>query len=246
MIQYHIVLSDDVKHCVLQYCFAFWYVQFYFNLLKQNKWTICHIVTCSYNILSYTPTVCGILLLQQKHILRGKNGDKPCVPMVDFSSRYIKPWLCRWGTIAIVYVKALDNETKPFSPCFVPLSYPVSRVINMLKPSNRFKHISPEKRRTQKSHNKTRWSPRTRMPTRMLKNRKNTYLSHFPTNPLVGHPDVTHWGDTLVGHPSYLTLLLDTLLRHSYLTLLTGHLVRHSYWTLLLDTPLGHSYLTFL
>ena len=66
---------------------------------------------------------------------------------------------------------------------------------------------------------KTRWNPRTRMPTRMLKNRKNTYLSHFPTNPLVGHPDVTHWGDTLVGHPSYLTLLLDTLLRHSYLTL---------------------------
>ena len=55
----------------------------------------------------------------------------------------------------------------------------------------------------------------------------------FPANPLVGHPDVTHWGDTLVGHPSYLTLLLDTL-------------VRHSYWTLLLDTPLGHSYLTFL
>ena len=79
----------------------------------------------------------------------------------------------------------------------------------------------------------TRWSPRTRMPTRMLKNRNNTYLSHFPANPLVGHPDVTHWGDTLVGHPSYLTLLLDTL-------------VRHSYWTLLLDTPLGHSYLTFL
>ena len=57
------------------------------------------------------------------------------------------------------------------------------------------------------SQAKTRWSPRTRMPTRMLKNRNNTYLTHFPANPLVGHPDVTHWGDTLVGHPSYLTLL---------------------------------------
>ena len=45
------------------------------------------------------------------------------------------------------------------------------------------------------------------------------YLSHFPANPLVGHPDVTHWGDTLVGHPSYLTFLLDTLVRHFYLTL---------------------------
>ena len=65
----------------------------------------------------------------------------------------------------------------------------------------------------------TRWSPRTRMPTRMLSNRDDTYLSHFPANPLVGHPDLTHWGDTLVGHPC-LTLLRNTLLRHSCLTLL--------------------------
>ena len=102
---------------------------------------------------------------------------------------------------------------------------------------------------------KTRWNPRTRMPTRMLKNRNNTYLSHFPANPLVGHPDVTHWGDTLVGHPSYLTLLLDTLVRHSYWTLLLDTssgtlwldiLVRHSYLTLFWDTLTCHFCKTLL
>ena len=34
----------------------------------------------------------------------------------------------------------------------------------------------------------------------------NTYLSQFPANPLVEHPDLTHWSDNLVGHPC-LTLL---------------------------------------
>ena len=96
----------------------------------------------------------------------------------------------------------------------------------------------------------TRWSPRTRMPTRMLKNRNNTYLSHFPANPLVGHPDVTHWGDTFAGHPSDLTLLLDTLARHltghSCLTLLWDTFTWHSCKTFLLDTLLGHSYLPLL
>ena len=38
------------------------------------------------------------------------------------------------------------------------------------------------------SKNKTRWNPRTRMPTRMLTNRDNTYLSHFQQ---------THLWDTL-------------------------------------------------
>ena len=38
---------------------------------------------------------------------------------------------------------------------------------------------------------KTRWSPRTRMPTRMLTNRDNTYLSHFQQ---------THLWDTLNSH----------------------------------------------
>ena len=60
-----------------------------------------------------------------------------------------------------------------------------------------------------KNVGKTRWSPRTRMPTRMLRNKDNTYWSHIPANPLVGHPDLTHWGDTLVGHPC-LTLLRNT------------------------------------
>ena len=80
--------------------------------------------------------------------------------------------------------------------------------------------------------NKTRWSPRTRMPTRMLRNRDSTNLSHFPANPLVGHPDLTHWGDTLVGHPC-LTLLRNGLVRHSCLTLLFNTFVGHSCWTLL-------------
>ena len=118
-------------------------------------------------------------------------------------------------------------------------------------------------------HQKTRWSPRTRMPTRMLRNRDDTYFSHFPANPLVRHPELTHWGDTLVGHlcltllrnalvrHSCLTLLLDTLVRHSYSTLLTWHscttllLVRqpfiwHSCKTALLDNVTRHSYLTLL
>ena len=82
------------------------------------------------------------------------------------------------------------------------------------------------------------------------------HLSHFPTNPLVGHPELTHWGDTLVGHPC-LTLLRNALVRHStlawhfYLTLLwdlwdtlAWHSCKtlswHSFKTLLLDI----SYLT--
>ena len=111
------------------------------------------------------------------------------------------------------------------------------------------------------------WSPRTRMLTRtsMLKNKDETYLSHFPANPLVGHPDLTRWGDTLVGHPCLTllrsaqkdtlawhcckTLLLDTLLRHSYLTLLWDTLTWHSCKTFLLDTLVRlvrHSYLKLL
>ena len=44
---------------------------------------------------------------------------------------------------------------------------------------------------------KTRWSPRTRMPTRMLTNIDNTYLSHFQQ---------THLWDTLTSH-TVVTLL---------------------------------------
>ena len=64
-----------------------------------------------------------------------------------------------------------------------------------------------------KNNHETRWSPRTRMPTRMLSSRDNTYLPHFPANPLVGHPDLIHWR-------TLLTLLRNALVRHSYLTLL--------------------------
>ena len=59
----------------------------------------------------------------------------------------------------------------------------------------------------------------------------NTYLSQFPANPLVEHPDLTHWGDTLVGHPC-LTLLRYALVRHSCLTLWFDTLVGHSCLTL--------------
>ena len=103
----------------------------------------------------------------------------------------------------------------------------------------------------------TRWSPRTRMPTRMLKNRNNTYLSHFPANPLVGHTDVTLLYDTLLLGHSCLTLLQDTLTCHSFKTLLldTSYLTScktlsldtlawHSSGTLLLDILVRHSYLT--
>ena len=56
-------------------------------------------------------------------------------------------------------------------------------------------------------------------------------LSQFPANPLVEHPDLTHWGDTLVGHPC-LTLLRYALVRHSCLTLWFDTLVGHSCLTL--------------
>ena len=101
---------------------------------------------------------------------------------------------------------------------------------------------------------KTRWSPRTRMPTRMLRNRDNTYLSHFPANPLVRHLDLTHRGDTLVGHPC-LTLMRKALVRHScktlcldtsYLTHLNDTLTWHTWTTLLLDTLARHSYVTLV
>ena len=66
--------------------------------------------------------------------------------------------------------------------------------------------------------------------TYVEKQRLNTYLSQFPANPVVEHPDLTHWGDTLVGHPC--------------LTLLRYALVRHSCMTLWFDTLAGHSCLT--
>ena len=84
----------------------------------------------------------------------------------------------------------------------------------------------------------------------------NTYLSQFPANPLVEHPDLTHWSDNLVGHPcltllryalvrhSCLTLWFDTLVGHPCLTLLRYALVRHSCLTLWFDTLVGHSCLT--
>ena len=77
--------------------------------------------------------------------------------------------------------------------------------------------------------------------TYVEKQRFNTCLSQFPANPLVEHPDLTHWGDTLVGHPC-LTPLRYTLVRHSCLTLLLDTLVRH----FLLDTLTCHSCKTLL
>ena len=66
--------------------------------------------------------------------------------------------------------------------------------------------------------------------TYVEKQRLNTYLSQFPANPFAEHHDVTHWGDTLVGHPC--------------LTLLRYPLVRHSCMTLWFDTLAGHPCLT--
>ena len=66
----------------------------------------------------------------------------------------------------------------------------------------------------------------------------NTYVSQFPANPFVEHPDLTHWGNTLVGH--------HTIALHSGKTLLLDTLIWHSCGTLLLDTLLRHSYLTLL
>ena len=75
--------------------------------------------------------------------------------------------------------------------------------------------------------------------TYVEKRKSNTYLSQFPANPLVEHPDLTHWGDTLVGHPC-LTLLRYALVRHSCLTLWFDTLAWHSSKTLLHDTLVRH------
>ena len=104
----------------------------------------------------------------------------------------------------------------------------------------------------------TRWSTRTRMPTRMLTNKNNTYLSHFQQthlwDTLAWHYCATLWWDTLAWRScktlltwhSCKTPLLDILVRHSSLTLLFDTLVRHSYLTLLWDRLTSQSYLTLL
>ena len=61
------------------------------------------------------------------------------------------------------------------------------------------------------------------------------YLSHVLPDIVVGHPDMTRWFDSLVGH-SCLTLLRNTLARHFYLTRLFDTLTWHSCRALLLDT----------
>ena len=83
-------------------------------------------------------------------------------------------------------------------------------------------------RRRRRLSGKTRWNPRTRMPTHMLKNRNDTYLSHFPANPLCGTPG----RDRLRWH-SCRTPLLDTIAQRSGKTLLLDTLVGHSCLTLL-------------
>ena len=98
--------------------------------------------------------------------------------------------------------------------------------------------------------------------TYVEKRRFNTYLSQFPANPLVEHPDSTHsCGAPLldtIALRSGKTLLLDTLIclvGHSCLTLfwdtLTWHpcntlLAWHSYAPLLWDTLTWHSCRTIL
>ena len=110
---------------------------------------------------------------------------------------------------------------------------------------------------------KARWSPRTRMLTRMLLLiHKNKNLSHFLPDTLVEHPYLTRWFDTLVGHSCltlvrntfcrtlwHNTLILDTLVAHSDLTRFPNTFGRTLLKTLLQDTLLfdacvGHSYLT--
>ena len=81
--------------------------------------------------------------------------------------------------------------------------------------------------------------------TYVEKQRLNTYLSQFPVNPFVEHPDLTHWGDTLVGHPC-LTLLHYALVRHSCMTLWFDTLAGHSCLTLFEDTLTWHSCKTLL
>ena len=72
---------------------------------------------------------------------------------------------------------------------------------------------------------KTRWSPRTRMPTRMLRNKDLILICHnfqqtHLWNTLTWHTEVTLLWDTLVWHYcSGKTLLLDTLIWHSCFTL---------------------------
>ena len=86
---------------------------------------------------------------------------------------------------------------------------------------------------------KTRWSPRTRTPTRML---RNSYLFvTISSEPTCGTP----WLDTLRWH-SCRTTLLETIVIRSGKPLLLDTLISRSCGALLLDTLLRHSYLTLL
>ena len=82
---------------------------------------------------------------------------------------------------------------------------------------------------------KNKMKPTNRNADTYVEEQRYTYLSQLPANPLVGQPDLTHWGDTVVGHLC-LTLLRkarqDTLAWHSCKTLVLDALVRHSYLTL--------------
>ena len=92
---------------------------------------------------------------------------------------------------------------------------------------------------------KTRWSPRTRMPTRMLRNTDLILICHISSKLTCETP----WVHTLRWHSCRtpcLTLLRNALVRHSCLTLLWDTLVRHSYLTLLEDTLTWHSCQTLL
>ena len=83
---------------------------------------------------------------------------------------------------------------------------------------------------------KTRWSPRTRMPTRMLRNRDWILICHNFQRTLLWNTLTWHtWADSLVGHPC-LTLLRYALVRHSCLRLWFDTLACHSCKTLLLET----------
>ena len=144
------------------------------------------------------------------------------------------------------------------SSSFAPLWWPSALVTGMTWKKNTGWSNGENTRRnmgergcTQK---KRRWSPRTRMLTRMLRNKGNTHW----------HSCGTPWHDTLIWHSGKTLslysiaqhccepLLLCTLVGHSETsfldalagTLLLDTLTWHSCGALLLDTFVGHSYLT--
>ena len=155
-----------------------------------------------------------------------------------YGSKLSKLWyqgFSSWSTLILLCFPCGSHViSAPFAECWGPKLAALVVLLSVLKsPTLQFEmHGKTDEQRMKldKKHGNKMKPTNPNADTYVEKQRLNTYLSQFPANPFVEHPDLTHWGDTLVGHPC--------------LTLLRYALVRHSCITLWFDTLAGHSCLT--